>query len=74
MERGTGTGERGGKPPDDDSRHPGSNELPELTPDELKGLPLVAQARGISLAQAKSEMLTAKLRDREGKANAAPEA
>lgn len=47
---------------------PGSNEHhdpTELTPDELKGLSLLAQARRISLAQAKSELVTAKLREQE---------
>lgn len=35
----------------------------DLTPDEERGLEYIAAARGISVAQARSEMLTAKLRD-----------
>lgn len=36
-----------------------------LTQEELKGLPIIAQARGITLAQARSELVTTKLRDLE---------
>jgi hypothetical protein len=39
-----------------------------ITPEEAKGLPKIAQARGITLAQCRSELVTAKLREREGRA------
>jgi hypothetical protein len=59
--------------PNDGSRHEGSNNGQDdvqpvtLTPDEERGLPIIAQARRITLAQARSELLTAKLREAEGK-------
>lgn len=51
-----------------DGLTPGHALPPSLTPDEEKGLPLIAKARGITLAQARSELLTAKLRrEQEGR-------
>jgi len=44
----------------------GSNGNIDITADEERGLPLIAKARGITLAQAKSELLTAKLREAQG--------
>jgi hypothetical protein len=46
------------------SQTPNNSQI-EITADEERGLPILAHARGISVAQARSELLTAKLRAQE---------